>query len=63
LKGSVLSAFDYNNYFGLGLIVLRIPSQAAPSFVSDDLYFREADQTIKAKTAKEIATVAARFSS
>jgi hypothetical protein len=61
LRSSVLSAFDYSNYFGLGLIVLRIPNQNAPSFVGDDLFFREADQTIRAKTAKEIANVASRF--
>jgi hypothetical protein len=62
LKSSVLSLLDYNNYFGLGIIVVRIPSQSGPSFVGDDLFWRNADQTVKATTAKQIAEVTNRFS-
>ncbi len=30
LKADVLSAFDYHNYFGLGILILRVPNQNGP---------------------------------
>lgn len=62
LKSDILSSVDYNEYFGLGVLVLRIPRQAAPSFVGETLYVREGDETKQVVSAPEVANVVSRFS-
>jgi hypothetical protein len=61
LKQSVLSHLDYNNYFGLGVIVLTVPPQKELSYYDNKVYLRAADSTVEATTAKAIAGVATRF--
>jgi Protein of unknown function DUF262 len=61
LKSDILSSVDYNEYFGLGVLVLRIPRQASPSFVGDTMYMREGDETKEVLTAPQVANVANRF--
>lgn len=62
LKDSVLSNIDFNSYFGFGIIVITIPAQSALSFVGDACYFRQADSTVEAVGAPQIAGIAQRFS-
>jgi hypothetical protein len=40
LKSSCLSGMDYNSYYGLGIIVISIPSQKELSYVGEDVYWR-----------------------
>lgn len=61
LKSSVLSNIDFNTYYGLGVIVITIPPQKNLSYVGEDLYWRNADSTEIASTAKQIAALAQRF--
>jgi len=61
LKSDVLSNIDYNDYFGLGVIVIAVPTQKNISFVGDDVYWRSHDNTMAASGAKKIAEITARF--
>ena len=61
LKGAVLSSIDFNSFFGLGIIVINVPTQSEMSFFGEDVYWREADSTVKATSAKIIADIAKRF--
>lgn len=61
LRDNVLSSIDYNDYYGLGLIVINVPTQLALSFCGDDVYWRNGDETVKAADAKTIADLALRF--
>lgn len=61
LKNSVLSSIDFNAYYGLGVIVISIPEQKEPSYVGDDMYWRDGDCTKLAVGAKQIADIGRRF--
>jgi hypothetical protein len=61
LKETVLSNMDFNDYYGMGVIIVTIPPQKQLSYVGDDVYWREGDSTSLAKTAKVIASLAQRF--
>jgi hypothetical protein len=61
LKGDVLASVDYNDYYGLGVLVLRVPRQNVASFLGDTLYVREGDETKKVESAPLIANVVGRF--
>ncbi|MFP1853725.1 DUF262 domain-containing protein [Lonsdalea quercina] len=60
LKTQVLSKVDYNDFYGLGIIVITIPSQNKISAVGEEIYWRDADKTSLAKGLK-IATISDRF--
>lgn len=61
LKTSILSSIDYNSYYGLGVIVMSIPPQKEPSYVGDNMYWRDGDNTKLAEGAKLINTIGRRF--
>jgi Putative DNA-binding domain len=61
VRDAVLSNMDFNSFYGLGVIVITIPSQKELSYVGDQLYWRNADSTELADTTKRIATLAQRF--
>lgn len=61
LKSDVLSNIDFNSFFGLGVIVLRVPPQKDISYFDGDVYWRDGDQTVKAETPQQIASIAKRF--
>ncbi len=61
LKADVLASVDYNDYFGLGILVLKVPRQSAASFVGQTMYVREGDDTVEVKSAPDVANVVARF--
>ena len=61
LRDSVLSHIDFNSFYGMGVIVITIPSQKQLSFVNDDLYWREGDSTVLTSAPKQVAVLAQRF--
>lgn len=61
LRDAVLSNIDYNDFYGLGVITITVPSQTEVSYVGEDVYFRSSDDTLKAEAAKQIAAIAKRF--
>jgi hypothetical protein len=60
LKADVLSSIDYNDYFGLGIILVPVPAQKNPSSVGDKFYWRSGDETVEA-AGLEIVTITQRF--
>lgn len=61
LKNSVLSNMDYNDFYGLGVIVITVPSQNQLSYLGEEVYWREGDATVQATSPKLIASLAMRF--
>lgn len=61
LRNDVLSSMDYNEYYGLGLIIISVPPQKDLSFVADDIYRRDGDETIKVVGPRAVAEMAKRF--
>jgi hypothetical protein len=61
LRDAVLSSFDYNSYFGLGVLVLTVPGQNELSYFNGKVYWRKGDSTVEAVTAEEIVAIAKRF--
>jgi len=61
LKNSVMSNIDYHSFYGLGVIVITIQPQKELSYVGEYVYWRISDETTRADTAKDIATLARRF--
>lgn len=61
LKSSVLSSIDFNDYFGYGVIVITIPPQKEPSYLNDEVFWRDGDNTKKADSPKLIASIGRRF--
>jgi len=61
LRDNVLSNIDFNSFYGLGVIVITIHALSTPSFIGDDVYWREGDSTKQASGAKQIANIAGRF--
>lgn len=61
LRDSVLSSFDYNSYFGLGVLVFTIPTQNELSYFNGKIYWRKGDSTVEAGSAEQIVAIAKRF--
>lgn len=61
LKSDVLASMDFNDYFGLGVIVIAVPKQSAPSVVDDKIYKRSGDETVEVTEVGEVIAVTQRF--
>ncbi len=61
LRDSVLSHIDFNDFFGLGVIIITVPPQNELSYYGDDVYWRNGDSTEIAKASKQVAGLAQRF--
>ncbi len=61
LKSGVLANMDYNDYYGLGVIVITVPPQKEVSYFDDKVHIRSGDDTILVESAKLIADVVKRF--
>jgi hypothetical protein len=61
LRNSVLSNIDFNNFYGLGIIVITIPPQKELSYIGEEVYWRNFDSTELAKTQREAINVGQRF--
>jgi predicted HTH transcriptional regulator len=61
LKEDVLSNMDYNDYYGLGLIIITVPPQKALSYVNDVPYWRSGDETKAVADYKKVVELGARF--
>jgi predicted HTH transcriptional regulator len=61
LRGDVLSSIDYNDYYGLGVIVISIPVRTELSFYGDKVYWRDGDETVEAVDPRKVASLARRF--
>lgn len=61
LKSGVLASIDFNDYRGLGVLVLRVPSQKQLSTIGDRAYGRQGDETVELQGVAAITSAAARF--
>ncbi|NIJ88349.1 hypothetical protein FHR49_001113 [Xanthomonas campestris] len=61
LKEDVLSQIDFNEYYGLGVIIINVPAQTQASTVGDSMYWRNVDQTTLATSMKMAAEIGAKF--
>ncbi|MBL4731668.1 MAG: DUF262 domain-containing protein [Rhizobiaceae bacterium] len=61
LKSGILTNLDFNSYYELGILVIKVPPMDEPSYLDEEMFWREGDQTILAKSAKDIATIVQRF--
>lgn len=61
LKDAVLSSIDYNNYYGLGVIIINVPSQASLSNVDGKIFWRDGDETCEATTLEQGISLGSRF--
>ncbi|WP_121007224.1 GmrSD restriction endonuclease domain-containing protein [Saccharothrix australiensis] len=61
LRESVLSAMDFNDYFGLGVIAITVPEQQQLSFVNGKVFAREGDETVEVTEPQAIVRLAGRF--
>jgi predicted HTH transcriptional regulator len=61
LRGDVLSTLGFHDYYGLGLIVISVPAQSELSFVGDETYWRNGDETVKAADQRMAAQLTKRF--
>lgn len=61
LKQDVLERLRYQDYFGLGVLMITVPPQNQPSFLDGKMFTRSADQTEEVDDAERIAKITARF--
>lgn len=61
LLDAVMSNIGYNNYYGLGVIIISVPPQQELSYVGDKIYWRDGDETKEAESNKRVADLAKRF--
>lgn len=60
LKAGVLSGTSFNDYFGMGIVVINVPAQKKVSTVGERVFVREGDSTVEV-TGTGILDVASRF--
>lgn len=60
LKSAVLASLSFNDYFGMGIVVVNVPEQKDVSTIGDRVFVREGDSTIEV-TGKAMLDVARRF--
>lgn len=60
LKGHLLSSVTFNDYYGMGVVVIRVPAQADVSNVGDHVFVRQVDQTVEA-TGLQLLNIQKRF--
>ncbi len=61
LKSLVASSMDFNNFYGLGVIIITIRPQTDLSYFGDDVYWRNADSTEQATSMKQAGEISKRF--
>jgi Protein of unknown function DUF262 len=60
LKSAVLASIGFNDYFGLGIVVVNVPAQSGVSTVGERVFARSGDSTIEV-TGQALIDVASRF--
>jgi hypothetical protein len=60
LKAAVLAGMSFNDYFGMGIIVINVPAQKTVSTVGERVFVRRGDSTVEV-TGTGILDVARRF--
>lgn len=61
LISSVLSNIDIIDYHSLSIIRIKIPAQSEISYLGDEVYERQYNNTVRVESAKAIMSIAKRF--
>lgn len=61
LKEAVMSSIDYNDYYGLGVIVINVPTQTSLSNIDGKIFWRDSDETREATTLEQGISLGSRF--
>ncbi|MEU7502677.1 DUF262 domain-containing protein [Streptomyces griseofuscus] len=61
LRDGVLASLAYSDYFGYGVIVIRIPSQEDVSLVGEKLFIRSGDDTVEVAEPSRMLEISRRF--
>ncbi|WP_420168230.1 GmrSD restriction endonuclease domain-containing protein [Streptomyces violaceoruber] len=61
LKSSVLASLTHSDYYGLGVIVVRIPEQQKVSLFNGKAYVREGDETVEVADPALLLNLPQRF--
>lgn len=61
LKAAVLASISFNDYFGLGIVVINVPAQAAVSTVGERVFARQGDSTVEVTGNRALLDFAKRF--
>lgn len=62
LKSDVLSSIDYNDFYGMGVVIITVRAQKTLSYVGEYTYWREGDSTKKVESQKQAVALSQRFS-
>ncbi|GGY63302.1 hypothetical protein GCM10010363_50970 [Streptomyces omiyaensis] len=61
VRDAVLANLSHSNYFGYGIIVIRVPGQQDVSLVGERIFVRSGDDTIEVTEPSRMLEVAKRF--
>ncbi|MEW2405271.1 GmrSD restriction endonuclease domain-containing protein [Streptomyces griseoviridis] len=61
LKDSVLASLSHSDYYGLGVIVIRIPDQQEVSLLDGKMFIREGDDTVEVTEVSRMLEIGKRF--
>jgi predicted HTH transcriptional regulator len=63
LKAEVLASISFNDYYGMGLIVINVPTQSDASTVGEAIFVREGDPTVEVTGGSALLDIGGRFRS
>lgn len=61
LKDDVLANLTHSDYYGLGVIVIHVPSQQQVTLINDAIYIRHAGETVQIAGMSRILDIGKRF--
>lgn len=61
LKSQVLNNLDFNNYYGLGVLMIAVPPQKEMATYENRVFERSGDQTVEVTDVRKIGDIARRF--
>ncbi|MGA5001410.1 helix-turn-helix domain-containing protein [Streptomyces arboris] len=61
LRDSVLANISYADYFGYGVVVIKVPSQRDVSLVGEKIFIRTGDETTQVTEASRMLEIGKRF--
>lgn len=61
LISSVLSNIDIIDYHSMSVIRIKVPAQSEISYLDDDVYDRQYNDTVKIESHKTVMAIAKRF--
>jgi hypothetical protein len=57
----VLAGISFNDYFGMGIVVINVPAQSDVSTVGEAAFARQGDTTIEVTGGPALLDIARRF--